>query len=190
MRVLSHNRMSLSYMYRCIYMYMYHIVHVHIMYCRFSSTMPRIKSLINKYGDNLDMELQQRAVEYSAIFSKHDEMRLEILHIQVYLILFFHLCLSLSLSLSFSFFLSPHDSLSPLSEIQYVINTILISLPIHVHSHVHTNRAGLLERMPAMSTKASSTEGGSLLQNGEPSAAPTETTAPLQLQVQCTVPVL
>ena len=38
--------------------------------------MPRIKSLIKKYGDNLDMELQQRAVEYSAIFSKHDEMRL------------------------------------------------------------------------------------------------------------------
>lgn len=42
---------------------------------RFSSTMPRIKSLITKYGDNLDMELQQRAVEYTAIFSKHDEMR-------------------------------------------------------------------------------------------------------------------
>ncbi len=42
---------------------------------RFSITMPRIKSLITKYGDNLDMELQQRAVEYTAIFSKHDEMR-------------------------------------------------------------------------------------------------------------------
>ena len=38
--------------------------------------MPHIRSLITKYGDNLDMELQQRAVEYTAIFSKDDEMKL------------------------------------------------------------------------------------------------------------------
>ena len=43
---------------------------------RFTSSMPRIKNLITKYGNNLDVELQQRAVEYSAIFSKHDDMRL------------------------------------------------------------------------------------------------------------------
>lgn len=42
---------------------------------RFSATLPRIKTLISRYGNNLDMELQQRAVEYSAIFSKHDGMR-------------------------------------------------------------------------------------------------------------------
>ena len=42
---------------------------------RFSTTLPRIKTLVSKYGDNLDMELQQRAVEYGAIFNKHDGMR-------------------------------------------------------------------------------------------------------------------
>ncbi len=34
---------------------------------------------MGKYGDNLDVELQQRAVEYCAIFSKHDDMRYEFL---------------------------------------------------------------------------------------------------------------
>lgn len=42
---------------------------------RFSSTLSRIKGFINKYSDHLDMELQQRAVEYVTIFSKHDKMR-------------------------------------------------------------------------------------------------------------------
>ncbi|XP_011409718.1 PREDICTED: AP-1 complex subunit gamma-1 [Amphimedon queenslandica] len=42
---------------------------------RFSSTLPQIKSIISQYCNNLDTELQQRAVEYGAIFSKHDGMR-------------------------------------------------------------------------------------------------------------------
>ena len=31
--------------------------------------------MVGSYGNNMDMELQQRAVEYCAIFSKHDNMR-------------------------------------------------------------------------------------------------------------------
>ncbi len=42
---------------------------------RFTITLPRIKSIMARYRDHLDMELQQRAVEYSAIFGKHDQMR-------------------------------------------------------------------------------------------------------------------
>ncbi len=42
---------------------------------RFSVSLPRIKSIVSRYTDHLDMELQQRAVEYSAIFVKHDQMR-------------------------------------------------------------------------------------------------------------------
>ncbi len=42
---------------------------------RFSVTLPRIKALLVRYSQHLDMELQQRAVEYSAIFNKHDQMR-------------------------------------------------------------------------------------------------------------------
>jgi hypothetical protein len=51
------------------------------------------------------------------------------------------------------------------------------------HTSTHTLRAGLLERMPVMSTKASSTVEGSIVQNGEP-AAPSAVPAPqLSLQV-------
>ena len=42
---------------------------------RFSQSLPRIKSLLTHYSGHMDMELQQRAVEYSAIFNKHDNMR-------------------------------------------------------------------------------------------------------------------
>ncbi|XP_064404142.1 AP-1 complex subunit gamma-1-like [Halichondria panicea] len=69
---------------------------------RFSVSLPRIKAIVSRYTDHLDMELQQRAVEYSAIFGKHDQMR-----------------------------------------------------------------TGLLERMPVMSTKASSTAENAELQIGE-----------------------
>ena len=31
--------------------------------------------MVSSYGNNMDMELQQRAIEYCAIFSKHDNMR-------------------------------------------------------------------------------------------------------------------
>ena len=31
--------------------------------------------LVSKYGNHLDVELQQRATEYWAIFNKHDDMR-------------------------------------------------------------------------------------------------------------------
>jgi len=43
--------------------------------CRFSASMSRIKTLLNRYSDHLDMELQQRAVEYSAIFKKDEAVR-------------------------------------------------------------------------------------------------------------------
>lgn len=35
--------------------------------------------MVSSYGNNMDMELQQRAVEYCAIFSKHDNMRAALL---------------------------------------------------------------------------------------------------------------
>ena len=54
---------------------------------------------------------------------------------------------------------------------------------MHTCTFVH-HRTGLLEHMPAMSTKATSTEANSILQNGEPSAVPAETTPQLPLQVQ------
>lgn len=41
---------------------------------RFNNT-DRIKSIIGKYKDHMDMELQQRSIEYGAIFTKHDSMR-------------------------------------------------------------------------------------------------------------------
>ena len=41
---------------------------------RFSS-LDRVKQMIQKYSDHMDMELQQRSVEYDAIFKKHDKMR-------------------------------------------------------------------------------------------------------------------
>lgn len=44
-------------------------------YLRFTTSLARIKAIISHYSNNLDMELQQRAVEYVAIFSKHDKMR-------------------------------------------------------------------------------------------------------------------
>lgn len=42
---------------------------------RFASSLDRIKALMGKYGESLNVELQQRAVEYKAIFAKHDVMR-------------------------------------------------------------------------------------------------------------------
>lgn len=33
------------------------------------------QNIINKYADSHAMELQQRAVEYSALFTKHDNLR-------------------------------------------------------------------------------------------------------------------
>lgn len=133
---------------------------VYIIFCRFSNTMPRIKSLITKYGDNLDMELQQRAVEYTAIFSKHDEMRL---------------------TCPLPLFLSPPPSSPFPSPSAYTLLT---------HIQTRTYRAGLLERMPVMSTKASSTVEGSLIQNGEPAAPSAESTPQIPLQVSLVMIIL
>uniref|UniRef100_A0A673J111 AP-1 complex subunit gamma n=1 Tax=Sinocyclocheilus rhinocerous TaxID=307959 RepID=A0A673J111_9TELE len=41
---------------------------------RFSS-MNRIKKVVSIYGSSIDVELQQRAVEYNALFKKYDHMR-------------------------------------------------------------------------------------------------------------------
>lgn len=35
----------------------------------------RIRSIVSIYGSCIDVELQQRAVEYNALFKKYDHMR-------------------------------------------------------------------------------------------------------------------
>lgn len=35
----------------------------------------RIKKVVSVYGSSIDVELQQRAVEYNALFKKYDHMR-------------------------------------------------------------------------------------------------------------------
>lgn len=35
----------------------------------------RIKKVVSIYGSSIDVELQQRAVEYNALFKKYDHMR-------------------------------------------------------------------------------------------------------------------
>nr|KAG5693087.1 hypothetical protein BaRGS_014037 [Batillaria attramentaria] len=42
---------------------------------RFTSAVPRIQQTIEAYGTNTNMELQQRSVEYTALFNKFDHMR-------------------------------------------------------------------------------------------------------------------
>ncbi|XP_064599542.1 AP-1 complex subunit gamma-1-like isoform X2 [Liolophura sinensis] len=42
---------------------------------RFTRTQDRIKKVIAVYGHHVDVELQQRAVEYTALFHKYDGMR-------------------------------------------------------------------------------------------------------------------
>ncbi|XP_029464110.1 AP-1 complex subunit gamma-1 isoform X1 [Rhinatrema bivittatum] len=42
---------------------------------RFNSTVNRIKKVVSIYGSSIDVELQQRAVEYNALFKKYDHMR-------------------------------------------------------------------------------------------------------------------
>nr|XP_033797984.1 AP-1 complex subunit gamma-1 isoform X4 [Geotrypetes seraphini] len=42
---------------------------------RFTSTVNRIKKVVSIYGSSIDVELQQRAVEYNALFKKYDHMR-------------------------------------------------------------------------------------------------------------------
>ncbi|CAI9583472.1 unnamed protein product [Staurois parvus] len=39
---------------------------------RFSNTVNRIKKVVSIYGSSIDVELQQRAVEYNALFKKYD----------------------------------------------------------------------------------------------------------------------
>ena len=54
-------------------------------------------------------------------------------------------------------------------------------------TYTHTNRPGLLERMPAMSTKGSSTEEAAVLQNEDTAATSAETTTQVTLQVWVSV---
>ncbi|XP_043935483.1 AP-1 complex subunit gamma-1 [Protopterus annectens] len=42
---------------------------------RFNSTLNRIKKIVSVYGSSIDVELQQRAVEYNALFKRYDHMR-------------------------------------------------------------------------------------------------------------------
>eukprot|EP00118_Oscarella_pearsei_P028844 m.3080 g.3080 ORF g.3080 m.3080 type:complete len:820 (+) comp9040_c0_seq2:94-2553(+) len=42
---------------------------------RFSATNERIESLIERYGESMDVELQQRSVEYSKLFTAFSHMR-------------------------------------------------------------------------------------------------------------------
>lgn len=44
--------------------------------CLFSlAPNSRIKKVVSIYGSSIDVELQQRAVEYNALFKKYDHMR-------------------------------------------------------------------------------------------------------------------
>uniref|UniRef100_H3AKS0 AP-1 complex subunit gamma n=1 Tax=Latimeria chalumnae TaxID=7897 RepID=H3AKS0_LATCH len=45
------------------------------LYCRFGCSIFRIKKVVSVYGSSIDVELQQRAVEYNALFKKYDHMR-------------------------------------------------------------------------------------------------------------------
>ncbi|KAK6185231.1 hypothetical protein SNE40_007508 [Patella caerulea] len=42
---------------------------------RFTSTVPRIRQIIEVYGSSTNVELQQRSVEYTNLFSKFDHLR-------------------------------------------------------------------------------------------------------------------
>ncbi|RMX50218.1 hypothetical protein pdam_00004802 [Pocillopora damicornis] len=42
---------------------------------RFTATMERIKNVINQFEVNMDVELQQRGVEFGSLFKNHDSMR-------------------------------------------------------------------------------------------------------------------
>ncbi|RWS14031.1 AP-1 complex subunit gamma-1-like protein [Dinothrombium tinctorium] len=42
---------------------------------RFPSQASRIKPIIDSYGCHMNVEIQQRSVEFSTLFSKHDELR-------------------------------------------------------------------------------------------------------------------
>lgn len=46
---------------------------------RFSSSLERIKTIINKFEVNMDVELQQRGVEFGSLFGKHESMRTALL---------------------------------------------------------------------------------------------------------------
>jgi len=39
------------------------------------SIFRRIKNVINQFEVNMDVELQQRGVEFGSLFNKHDSMR-------------------------------------------------------------------------------------------------------------------
>jgi AP-1 complex subunit gamma-1 len=42
---------------------------------RFQNSQPLIRKLVNMYGTSTNIEMQQRSVEYTALFGKHDSMR-------------------------------------------------------------------------------------------------------------------
>ncbi|XP_064467408.1 AP-1 complex subunit gamma-1-like isoform X2 [Ornithodoros turicata] len=42
---------------------------------RFTSCAPRIKKVVDAFGGNMNVELQQRSVEFSSLFSKYDHLR-------------------------------------------------------------------------------------------------------------------
>ena len=46
---------------------------------RFSTCSDRIQYIINNYTTNTDIELQQRSVEYDAVFRKYDHLRIGLL---------------------------------------------------------------------------------------------------------------
>ncbi|XP_078688688.1 AP-1 complex subunit gamma-1-like isoform X3 [Branchiostoma floridae x Branchiostoma belcheri] len=42
---------------------------------RFTQTIPRIQALMDQFGSSVDMELQQRSVEFAKLFKSYDHMR-------------------------------------------------------------------------------------------------------------------
>lgn len=47
-----------------------HLFHLYVFL-----SISRIRSIVSIYGSCIDLELQQRAVEYNALFKKYDHMR-------------------------------------------------------------------------------------------------------------------
>lgn len=53
-------------------------IHLLFFFCHcsfFLTPSSRIKKVVSIYGSSIDVELQQRAVEYNALFKKYDHMR-------------------------------------------------------------------------------------------------------------------
>ena len=139
--------------------------------------------MVSSYGNNMDMELQQRAVEYCAIFSKHDNMRcahfiLECLFSTHHLSSEGNACIVRCLANSVFLVQAMYS--------MYMLAVVFVCVSCKRWCR-GVCRAALLERMPALSRDSASSSAAAA--NGEPSETPaptsnaTATTPQLSLEV-------